>query len=524
MTQKKIQIALPLALALVMIVGMFIGFKLSKKTNTGNFLQTGKKATLQEVMDLLNNKYVDGVNTDSITNATIDKLLEQLDPHSVYIPPIDLQKANEELMGNFQGIGIEFLQINDTVNITHVAKDGPGKKAGIAVGDQLLAINNNIMVSGKKMAGDTIRKIIRTTNKLNFTIYRNKKMVQIAVEKGNVPISVIDAAYKLTDTIGYIRINKFGERTYEEFMQQLDTLINQGIKALVLDVRGNGGGLLSEAVAIADEFLSDNKLIVYTNGSNSGKYEYTCKKEGLFETGKLVVLIDETSASASEVLAGALQDWDRATIIGRRSFGKGLVQQQYNLSNGGAIRLTTARYFTPLGRNIQKQYEHTSKADYDKELTNRFTNNKLQKADTLSVVKKYITPKGKTVYGGGGITPDIFVAADTTFFSPALQQILQTSALNVYSFTTYINNPYLQNINNTSSLLQQYVPTNAQLQAMIATSKSNITEAALTEIEKNYLKTRMQAMMGRQLFRTSGYFEVVNQTDKVIKKALEVLK
>jgi carboxyl-terminal processing protease len=523
MTQKRTQIWLPLALSATMIIGLFIGFKLSQKTNTGNFLQTNKKATLQEVIDLMKNKYVDKLNTDSITDETIDKLLAQLDPHSAYIPPSKLEKVNEELMGNFKGIGLEFLQINDTVHITYVAPNGPSKKAGLSTGDKIIAINTNTIISGKKILGDSVRNIIRNSNskEIKLQILRGNKAMEIKVEKGNVPISVIEAAYKLNDTTGYIRFNKFGERTYEEFMQQLDTLINQGIKALVIDVRGNGGGLLNEAVAIADEFLDDNKLIVYTNGSNSGKIEYNCKKEGLFEKGKLILLIDETSASASEVLAGALQDWDRATIIGRRSFGKGLVQQQYNLSNGGAIRLTTARYFTPLSRNIQKDYVHTTKEMYNKELLNRFATSKFQKSDTVTSPQKYKTPKGKTVYGGGGITPDVFVAADTTFFSPLMHSILFSSALNIYAYQKVISNPTLQIAKNTAPIFKEILPSIVEIENVC--KLAGISFAQLSPLEINYLKIIMQAMVARQLFRTQGYLEIINNNDIVIKKALEVL-
>jgi carboxyl-terminal processing protease len=321
-----------------------------------NVFSSTTKDPMQEILQLIQSKYVDKLDTDSASNRLANYYLAQLDPHSVYIPPSDLVEVNEQLQPNFKGIGIEFMQFRDSIFVSYVIKEGPAAKAGLQIGDILLKADDSIQLSGKKWESDDIRKKIKgpSNTKVKLLIAREGKQISITIPRDNVPVSSVDAFYLINPTMGYIRIDKFADRTYESFMQALDTLVQKGIKSLVIDLRGNGGGLLSEAVAIADELLSGNKLIVYTEGANSPRVDYFSKREGLFEEGPLTILMDETSASASEVLAGALQDWDRATIVGQRSYGKGLVQQQYNLSNGGALRLTTAKYFTPLGRNIQR--------------------------------------------------------------------------------------------------------------------------------------------------------------------------
>jgi carboxyl-terminal processing protease len=348
---------------------------------------------------------------DSINQLAANELLSHLDPHSVYIPADKLKEVNEELMGNFQGIGVEFQILEDTVHVMHVVEGGPSEKAGLQVGDRMLKVDDSIQVAGKKISSDAIRKLLRgpADTKVNLQVLRGNEKKNVTITQGSDTVSPIDAVYMINAETGYLRINKFAERTYEAFMQGMEKLQKQGMKQLILDLRGNGGGLMKEATDIADEFLSEDKLIVYTEGEHVQRYNYKCKRDGIFETGKLEVLIDESTASASEVLAGALQDWDRATIIGRRSFGKGLVQQQFQLTDGSAVRLTIARYYSPLGRNIQKPYSK-GKALYEEELVERFHNGEVVKGDTSKPAgKAYKTPGGRTVYGGGGITPDVFV-------------------------------------------------------------------------------------------------------------------
>ena len=529
MGSKKLQVWLPILLASMMVVGMVIGYELKSKTSGRDFLALSKKSSIQEVMDLVKARYVDDVKLDSINQVVIDDLLAHLDPHSTYIPAEDVTQVNEQLAGNFQGIGVEFQQFNDTVNVTNVIKDGPSDKAGVLVGDKIIKANDSVALTGKNIKPDDIRKQLRgeADSKVNLTILRGTSLKKITITRGNVPVPSIDAAYIIAPQTGYIRINKFGARTYEEFMQNLERLQKDSLNSLILDLRGNGGGLLSEATAIADEFLSDDKLIVYTQGKHVPRYEYRCKRDGIFEKGKLVVLVDETSASASEVLSGALQDWDRATIIGRRTFGKGLVQQQFQLSDGSALRLTIARYYTPLGRSVQKPYSNKSKHDYDIELLHRFEDGEVVTEDsTLSKGKPYKTPKGHIVFGGGGITPDIFIPYDTTKLASAVISMYYKNTLSSFVYQYYIGNKQLfHNTSNANIFNQQFNPTESDWQALNKYAiKDSIVLQTIDVKSKTDLLARFKILLARQLFKTQGYFQVQNNNDIIVKKALQILK
>src|SRR5882672_10405346 len=354
---KKLKVWIPLLFAIVMIVGMLIGYRLYENTNTKGFFKTRKLNRVQEVVDLVNMKYVDPVDTDSLGEEAIQGILAHLDPHSYFIPAVDREEMNEDLKGNFEGIGIEFQIINDTVNATYVLPDGPSDKAGMKIGDKFIKVNDSV-VAGNGITSERIKKFLRGPGASNviITLLRDNKIKQLPVTRGTIPLPAVDAGYMLDKETGYIRINKFSRTTYGEFLQAMEKLQQQGLQKLMLDLRGNGGGIVDEAVGIADEFLGDDKLIVYTEGRKSPRREYRAQKPGLFEKGRLILLVDEGTASASEILTGALQDWDRATIMGRRTFGKGLVQEPFQLTDGSELRLTIARYYTPIGRSIQKPY------------------------------------------------------------------------------------------------------------------------------------------------------------------------
>lgn len=525
MVSKKLKIWLPLLFALVLTAGMYLGFKLRGETTSAVFFKNTKKNELEEVYDLIRNRYVDDVDQDSLSNAVISDVLAHLDPHSVYFPPVDVEGANEELIGNFQGIGVEFQLFSDTVNVLNVIENGPSSKAGLQVGDKIITVNDTTGIAGKKIKADDVRKLLRGPggSKVNVTIIRNGATQKVTITRGIIPLPSLDVAYMLTPETGFIRLNKFSESTYKEFMFNLEGLQKKGMTKLILDLRGNGGGYMSEAVAIADQFLSENKLIVYTQGSKTPRQDYNSKMEGLFETGKLVVLVDETSASASEILAGALQDWDRATIIGRRTFGKGLVQQPFQLSDGGMLRLTIARYYTPLGRNIQKPY-NKGKDQYEEDLIERLHNGELVKADTTTPKgKAYKTPKGHTVYGGGGITPDIFVPFDTSSQPRQIINLYLKGTVSSFVYNYYISNKsFFSQFATPDAFAKQYQPGNKEWDAIATYArKDSIDLKDISPKSKTDFLLTIKAYLARQIWRTEGYYEVMNQQDPMIKKALE---
>jgi carboxyl-terminal processing protease len=526
MGSKKLQVWLPLLFAITMVVGMYIGYGLNGTPGSSFFNRSGS-SSLQEVLDLVRNKYVDAVPFDSINNVAVDELLSHLDPHSVFIPAAELKEVNEDLMGNFQGIGVEFQVFSDSVNVVSVIKDGPADKAGLQVGDVLLKANDSILFTGKKIKADDIRKQLRgpAGSSVKITVWRSGSLKNIFIKRGSIPVPSVDAAYLIAPKTGYLRINKFGERTYEEFMQQMEKLQKRGMTQLILDLRGNGGGLMDEAIAIADEFLDGEKLIVYTQGNKSPRVEYHCKKDGLFEKGKLVVLVDETSASASEVLTGALQDWDRATIVGRRTFGKGLVQQQFQLSDGSALRLTVARYYSPLGRNIQKSYAG-GKEKYQEELMDRYHDGELIKEDTTRHSgPSFKTPAGHIVYGGGGITPDIFVSFDTAAMQQQMAKLYYKNTINHFVYQYYLQNRnYFQSVRSSEELEKQFRPGDKEWKLFSRMAiRDTVSLTGFNSSEKVSVLKRIQELMARQILGNEGFIEVTNQNDPVVKRGLELL-
>jgi len=528
MVNKKLQVWLPLLFSIVMVLGMIFGYKLRESSGIRNFFAISNKSTVQEVIDLIRLRYVDKVGIDTIGNSAINTLLHQLDPHSVFIPARDIDYVNDDLRGNFSGIGIEFQIFYDTVNVLNVIPGGPSEKAGLQLGDKFIALNDSIPVAGKDLHSDDIRRLLRGPNgsTVKLTILRNGQLIPVTINRGMITVPSVDAAYMITPETGFIHLNKFGENTYREFMIALEKLQAQNMQKLVLDLRGNGGGLLSQAVNIADEFLDENKLIVYTEGSNVPKYEYKCKREGLFEKGELVLLVDESSASASEILSGALQDWDRATIIGRRTFGKGLVQQQFELNDGSALWLTVARYYTPLGRNIQKPY--TQGYDkYEEEVSSRFSNGEVLTGDTS---KKrgpaYKTRKGRIVYGGGGITPDIYVSFDTASMSKEASKLYFKGTLSNFVYNYYMQNKErFSAFKKTTDLAASYTAGENEWNALQRfAARDSIDLAKINARDKATIIKRIPSLIARQIWRYEGYYEVMNRTDNFVQKALEVLK
>ncbi|MBI2731465.1 MAG: S41 family peptidase [Sphingobacteriales bacterium] len=527
---KKLQVWLPLLFSLVMILGMFFGYQL--RDNMGfsrkGFFTSGKTTPVQEIINLINSRYVDSVGIDTLGTKAINEILGELDPHSIYIPAENLKSVNEELDGNFEGIGVEFDIYNDTVNVLNVMPGGPSDKAGVQIADRFIKIDTT-NIAGVKVNAEKMKKLLRgeSGSKVMVKLLRGNEEKNIEITRGIIPLTSVDAAYMIEPSTGYIKLNKFSRKTYEEFMESLDTLKNRGMNKLILDLRGNGGGILEDAVQIADEFLDDNKLIVYTKGAHTDKIDYKARKPGLFEEGKISVLVDEFSASASEVLAGALQDWDRATIIGRRSFGKGLVQEPYALSDGSQLRLTIARYYTPLGRNIQKPYNKGLKT-YSEEVYNRYHDGELVAADSNKIEnsKPFKTPKGKIVYGGGGIMPDIFVSIDTSKVSTAIERLYEKQTLYGFVYHYFVQNKsYFKSFKSVQEYINGFIVDEKVWKSLIDfAAKDNIISNSFTPKEKDVIKQRIKAYMAQQLWRREGYYESANLNDNVVKKALEVLK
>ena len=431
---------IPLIIGVAMALGVFIGGKLNFIDNSDRlFSSNSKKDKLNRLIDYIDYEYVDEVNTDSIVDVTVNGILENLDPHSVYIPKNELQQVTENMKGDFVGIGINFYSYKDTVAVIRPTSGGPSEKAGIKSGDRIV-MADGIPIFGKNWINDSIIDRLKgeRNTKVNLKVYRRgeDKLLDFQVKRTDIPIKSVEAAYMLTEDLGYIKINRFAESTYNEFKEALDFLLSEGATQLALDLRDNPGGFLGVAEQIIDEFLEEDKLILFTK-NKSGKIEKSfATKRGDFEDGDIYILINENSASASEIVAGALQDNDKGTIVGRRSFGKGLVQREMALGDGSAVRLTVSRYYTPTGRSIQRPYNNGHSEDYYNDYYKRLSNgefnneNKIEVADSL----KFKTPKGKIVYGGGGIIPDIFVPLDTSIQNETLNYIMRRGYISYFVF------------------------------------------------------------------------------------------
>lgn len=513
-----------------MILGMLIGFRLRGNVVTSGFFKTRKQSPVQEVIDLVNMKYVDSVSMDTLGDAAIEGMLSRLDPHSIFIPAVDLSEINEDLQGNFEGVGIEFQIFDDTVNVVSVLSGGPSDKAGLMVGDKFLKVGDSL-VAGNGINTDRIRNLLRGpgSSKVVIKVLRKGQPRDFTVARGTIPLPSVDVSYMVDGHTGYIRINKFSETTHAEFARAIQQLQTQGLQSLILDLRGNGGGILDQSIEIADDFLDGDKLIVYTVGARAPKVEYHCRRDGLFETGKLAVLTDEGTASASEVLTGALQDWDRATIIGRRTFGKGLVQEQYQLGDGSALRLTVARYYTPTGRSIQKPYDK-GHDDYNEEVIKRFHDGEVLHGDTSTAhsgpAYRTLGKEKRTVFGGGGITPDIFVGFDTSTLARNITSLYMNGTLNRFIYSYYIQHmPVFQSFKTPAEFVKGFHGDEQLWNSLKSfAARDSIDLRTIGARDKEVLQHRVKALMARQIWRTEGYYEVSNAYDAVFNKALETLR
>ena len=517
---------LPLFLGIACAFGIFLGAKLNFSNGSESlFASNPKKEKLNRLIDYIDYEYVDQVNTDSIVDVTVDGILENLDPHSTYIPQSEYKAVAENMKGDFVGIGVSFYTIRDTISVINTIEDGPSEKSGIVGGDRILYADN-IKLFGNNVTNDSLSNFLkgkRNTN-VTLTVYRpsEDKTFKTTIKRGDVPLKSVDAFYMLTDELGYIKMNRFAESTYTEFKQALTTLQQQGATELAIDLRGNPGGYIGQTTKIIDEFLEDDKLILFTK-NKKGKVENTyATRSGNFEDGGIYVLIDETSASASEIIAGAIQDNDRGLIIGRRSYGKGLVQREMALGDGSAVRLTIARYYTPTGRSIQKPYENGNDA-YFSDYLNRYKNGELISQDSITVADslKFRTPKGKIVYGGGGIIPDIFIPKDTSYESESIRFLLRSGFMNRFVFNLLEKNRDFYTSLSFNEFVEKELITNATAQEFI-----NYTANQGYRLQvKNHLpdlKRYLKATMAQQLYGSNAFEKLVNEDDAFIKKVIKI--
>ncbi|MFY0604526.1 MAG: S41 family peptidase [Flavobacteriaceae bacterium] len=512
---------LPIYLSLATIFGILIGVLFSGSGNNLSFTgKTNNEAKIKRLIDYIQRDYVDDVNTDELLDDAITQMLGKLDPHSVYIPKENLQQVTESMQGNFVGIGVQFRMIKDTITVIQTIKGGPSIKAGIKAGDRILMANKDTLY-GKKLSSGNVPKFLKgkPNTEVSLKVYRksNDSVFNININRGKVKIKSVDLAYMMNDELGYIKLNRFARTSYNEFKQALTSLLEKGMTNLVLDLRGNGGGFIDIANSIVDEFLEDDKLIVFTK-NNKGRVEKSyATSRGAFEKGGLYVLIDESSASASEIVAGALQDNDKGTIIGRRSFGKGLVQIEMNLGDGSAVRLTTARYYTPTGRSIQKPYDKNGDKNYRRDYANRLRSGELLYKDSIPIVDslQYNTPKGKIVYGGGGIIPDVFVPIDTT----AYLNNFYFRTINNYAFDFVDNNrndlkkewtidTFIASFDTDNGVFNDYV--------------SKVIDGEPSYKTKQTLKRYLKASIANELFGDIGFNRIIHQQDKMLQKVLEL--
>lgn len=527
MKEKKLQVWMPLLLGTMMALGMLFGFQLAGNSGRAGGSSTANGAT-QQLLDLLRYKYVDSVRLDTLETQAIEAILQHLDPHTVFIPARELAEANADLEGGFSGIGVEYLMINDTATVVYVVENGPSEKAGLQAGDQIVTVGNE-PIAGKKMQGAELRRRIRGAynSQVSLGILRQGQVKAVTITRGNIPLPSVDAWYMASPTVGYIRINKFAETTFREFMDAANALLRQGMKKMVLDLRGNTGGYLTAATNIADELLPDDLKLVSTRGLHTKEKIIYSTKPGLFETGELVVLIDEFSASASEVLAGALQDNDRGTIVGRRSFGKGLVQEQYDLSNGGAVRLTVARYYTPTGRSIQKPF-NGNRSDYMHEVLARHGADSLQAqlADKVDSSQVFKTRKGKTLYGGGGISPDVLVAYDTTRIPKSAMGLYSNGLLSDFSFLLFRQQQTgIRGFSSAKAFADGWqLPTDAWDRLLQKAAADSVEIGPVPGNIKADVLQRVKANIARYVWRGTGFAQVMQPGDRILQKALEILK
>ena len=527
---KKIYVWLPLALILVLVIGVWMGMNLQiRKQLSFRPKQTSSNNKIGAIMSLIESNYVDTVDSKKIVESAIPEVLKQLDPHTIYIPAKDMQGVTEEMTGNFSGIGVQFSIQNDTIMVIDVISGGPSQKLGIRAGDRIVTVNDSAM-TGKKVTNDDVLKKLRGKkgSKVKVGIARKgfAELLPFEITRGEIPIYSVDVSYMVNNTTGYIKIGRFGEKTYEEFIDALAKLKKQGANQLVIDLRSNPGGYLGAVIKMVNEFLDKGELIVYTQGRTQPKKSFYADVKGNYFGNKVVVLVDEYSASASEIFAGAIQDNDRGTIIGRRTFGKGLVQEQIPFYDGSAIRLTVARYYTPSGRSIQKSYKNGLE-DYYADISNRFDHGEFGQKDSIhfSDTLKYYTRKKRVVYGGGGIMPDIFVAADTSGISDYYKKLTQKGLVYQFAFDYADKNREELGKLKKGKDFVDFLKQRGIFSEFVnyASNKGVPADKNGLAVSGEIIETQLMAYITRNIIGEEGFYYIISKIDDTFQEAINAL-
>lgn len=531
MNNKKSNRFMPLMMALCVVIGIIVGSFYSNhfSGNRLSIINTGTNR-INNLLHIIDDQYVDKVNLDSLVEDAMPKILTELDPHSVYISAKDVEAANQDLQGSFSGVGIQFVIRQDTIHVQNVIQNGPAERAGILAGDKIVMVDDHTFVGKAVTNQEAMRRLKGPKNtkvKIGVLRYGHSKPQSFVVTRGDIPIKSVSATYMIDDKTGYIRIKSFGETTYAELLVALAKLGESGFQNLIIDLRDNTGGYLQSAVQMANEFLPKNKLIVYTEGRKSPRQDFRSDGRGSYKQTPLVVLINEGSASASEIFAGAMQDNDRATVIGRRSFGKGLVQKQIEFSDGSMVRLTIARYYTPSGRCIQKPYVHGETDDYAQDLMSRYEHGEFFSQDSIKHTgPKYHTSNGRVVYGGGGITPDIFVPEDTTGFTSYYKQATMSGLILQFAFTyTDDNRPKLNNFKEMMELADYLKKQNLVDKFATYANDKGLKRRNLMIRKSHYLLDRfINSRIIYNMLDEQAWLEYVNEDDATIREALKTFR
>ncbi len=522
---------MPVLLALALIIGIFLGNSLNTGSNQRlqNF-SLAKSNKLSTIVDLIANAYVDSISTSSLVEDAIPSLLKNLDPHTTYIPAKNMEEVTEEMTGNFSGIGVQFSIQNDTVMVVDVISGGPSHKLGILPGDRIVSVNDSV-IAGVKIDNNKVMQLLRGDKgtPVNVGIKRRdiKDLIDYEIIRGEIPIYSVDVSYMIDELTGYIKVSRFGERTYDEFMESLQKLNAQGMQRVIVDLRGNPGGYLGAVIRMVNEFLEGNESILYTEGNSQPKKTYNASEKGSSINKNIVVLIDEFSASASEIFAGAIQDNDRGWIVGRRSFGKGLVQEQIPLMDGSALRLTVSRYYTPSGRCIQKSYKNGND-EYYHDIMNRMVHGEFQVADSIHMPDslRYKTLHGRTVYGGGGIMPDFFVPADTTGYSDYFSKLIQKRLIYTYALDYADQHREILNKLKSANEFNDYLSEKNILNDFInfAVRHGVPKEAEGLRVSGKIVETQLKAYIARNIIGEEGFYPIIKNIDNTLLKAIEVSK